>query len=360
MSSRASDAKRILGIVCLVSVCGFLVYRSGFDAGASIAMIRRSGGSVLWLVLPFVLIASVEAAAWSVTLGIPWLSRRSAPLLRARVGLESISLTVPGSALAADGVAPSLLGRLAGTDLAETVGGVAVKKWGIVFGHATALGLAVAVGGAFFARAGQRLDLPFAPRLLVGLLALVGLCAATGLGLALRGGFAERIRAVVLRLPWRALAVRAERLVDAVATVDSTARDFFLGRRRRVAILAAVSAGIWLLESFEVYVMLRVLGAYPSFVDVLAMEATLGLVRGLAFFSPGGLGVQEVATMSLVPALVASGDPALASGLIVLRRIRDVACIGLGYAVLASAFATKRRESVAIPARAGVAKTALP
>lgn len=347
-------------MLVLVSVCAYLVDRSGFDPAASLAMIRRSGASLAWLALPLVLIASAEAVAWSVTLGIPSLSRRTARLLPARLGLESIALTVPGSALAADGVAPSLVGRLAGTDLATTVGGVAVKKWGIVFGHATVLALAFAVGGAFFERTGARLSIPLGPRPWVGLLALVGLGLATILGLALRGGFAEKVRRATARFPSRRLAARADRLVDSVARVDATAREFFARGREHSVGLVAVSATIWLLESLEVYVMLRVLGVQPAFVDVLAMEATLGLVRGVAFFSPGGLGVQEVATISLVPALVASGDPALASGLIVLRRMRDVVCIGLGYAILASTFAPRRTDGAPIAARTPVARASVP
>ena len=84
------------------------------------------------------------------------------------------------------------------------------------------------------------------------------------------------------------------------------------------------------------------------------MEAVLTVLRGLAVFSPGGLGVQEVAYMSFVPSL-GGGTVELASALVVLRRLRDVVCIALGYSLVAQLFRRPAPDPLPPPADGGIA-----
>jgi len=337
MSRRFIAAKRVAGFAAILALAGMLLARSGFDLAASRAVLARSGAAIAWLALPFALVVALDAVAWALTLAIPLGARRSLRLASARVALESLALTIPGSALASDGFAPTLIGRFARTDVATAVSGVAVKKWGFVVGHVVLLFLATLVGGDYFERLGEQLDFDVTPRTALVISAFVGAIAVAAFGVALRGGLAESVRRAAMRIPSRFVRLRAERLTSSVARTDEVARRFFDGSRRRIAALVVVSTAVWIAEAVEVYVMLRVLGVSPTMVDVLAMEALLTVIRGVSFFSPGGLGVQEVAYMSFVPALVPGAGVALAGGLVVLRRVRDLVCIAIGYVLVAAA-----------------------
>lgn len=339
----------------MVGLAAFLIAHAGVDLEAARRVLGRSGSGLAVLVIPFLLVAWLDGIAWTYALDLPFAARRSLPLVaRIRIALESIALTIPGSALASDGVAPTLLRRLTGADLESTVSGVALKKWGFVVGHVLLLTFACLVGGTYFARLDHSLDLGVAPRAAIGTAALVGAIACFGFSYALRSGLAERIRRAISALPIAALARRANALSGSVRRADATVRGFFEGRRSRVGGLIAISTAVWIAESFEVYVMLRVLGVSPAPEDVLAMEAFLTVIRGLAIVSPGALGVQEVAYMSFVPSL-GLGSTELASALVVLRRMRDLVCIAVGYLLVANLVRSPTRAALVTPDVTGIA-----
>jgi len=324
-----------LGIVTLVAAA-LLARLGGFDLSAARTALSRVGAAAWFALVPFGLLLVVDATAWAISLGVGIRPVMLARLVQARLGIEAVSLTVPGSILVSDGIAPVVFGRSASIQMSTAVGGVAVKKWGIILGHVVVLAFASFVGGAFFDRVEADEGLRLSPRLAIGIACVVGLAACVWLSSLLTNGAAERLRRTLGRIPLQWSRRLTDRAVESAARTDTHAKAFFTGSRSRLVGLVVVSTFVWVAESVEVYVLFRILGASPAFVQVLAMEALLTIVRSVAFFSPGGLGAQELAYLTLIPPLLGHAGIELASGFVILRRFRDVVTIALGYLALAN------------------------
>lgn len=111
-------------------------------------------------------------------------------------------------------------------------------------------------------------------------------------------------------------------LVERSAQVDDALKAIW---RQRGVVLRYLF--VWqplqhLATSLEIWLALHFLGAHPSLVDALAIEALIQAVSSAAFFVPGGLGVQEGGFVLIGGAL--GLDPATCLGLAGARRIRDL------------------------------------
>lgn len=327
---------RVVLSVALVVVAVALTVLGGFDLEGARATLGHAQSATWLALLPFALLLTVDATAWAVALDVRPTAGLLGRLIQARLGIEAVSLTVPGSILVADGIAPVVFGRASNLPVSAAVAGVAIKKWGIILGHVAVLWLAAAVGGSYFEHLAASEGVSFAPEPTLIISGAVALGMAAWLWVVLSRGAVERLRRLLAHTPFgwmRSLMARAE---AGAARADTHAHGFFGGSRARIGTLVTLSTLVWLVESLEVYVLFRILGADPSPADVLAMEALLTVVRTLAFFSPGGLGAQEFAYLALIPPLLGVEGAALASGFVVLRRLRDVVTIGLGYLSLAT------------------------
>ena len=80
--------------------------------------------------------------------------------------------------------------------------------------------------------------------------------------------------------------------------------------------------------------LLQLVGVRLPFATVFAFEASVSLLRSLACFAPGGLGVQD---LGYVAALGALGVPdALTAGaaFVVMKRAKELFWAAVGYASL--------------------------
>lgn len=333
---RWPSVRRVALGVALLAGAMALTALGGFDLEGARVSLLGSESSAWFALLPFALLLVIDATAWALALGVPADFLMLGRLVQARLGIEAVSLTVPGSILVADGVAPMVFSRSASVPVPVAIAAVGIKKWGIIVGHVAMLWLAALVGGSFFDRLDAQESFWFAPQLTLITAGFVTLGMCLWIGSLLSNGAAERLRSTVGRIQLAWTQRLMERAIAGAARTDAHAHLFFGGPRRRIGALMTVSALVWLAESFEVYVLFRILGASPSFAQVLAMEALLTVVRTLAFFSPGGLGAQEFAYLTLIPPLLGVPGAELASGFVVLRRLRDVATIALGYLSLAT------------------------
>jgi uncharacterized membrane protein YbhN (UPF0104 family) len=84
----------------------------------------------------------------------------------------------------------------------------------------------------------------------------------------------------------------------------------------------------------EPWVILRLAGAPLSYVDALAAEALVGLMRSAAVVVPAGLGVQELGYSMFLRAAGVPDPAALTGALALLRRAREAAWGTAGYALL--------------------------
>jgi hypothetical protein len=205
------------------------------------------------------------------------------------------------------------------------------RKWLVTRAHAAYIVLGAAAGSAALMRISERLAgaryLPW----LVAMSAVVPLVVSVSLGAGLRGSVLARVLAALERIRWRGVAGRVERW---------RASALSLGRHMACLGDASVSAwratasffGCWLLESVETAVIVTLVGGPFDLALALAVETGVSLLRSIGNVAPAGLGVQDVGYAMLLPA---AGLPLeTAAAFVLVKRGKDVAWIGVGYALL--------------------------
>ena len=84
----------------------------------------------------------------------------------------------------------------------------------------------------------------------------------------------------------------------------------------------------WFLGAFELYVIFYLLDQKISFIEAIAIETLVQLVRAMLFFIPSNLGTQEGVFVLAVNVLKESTSLGLAVA--VIRRLREVIWISIG------------------------------
>jgi uncharacterized membrane protein YbhN (UPF0104 family) len=90
----------------------------------------------------------------------------------------------------------------------------------------------------------------------------------------------------------------------------------------------------WLLEAFETYLILRLLGVDLDPTTVLAIEVAASLLRSMAFAVPAGLGVQDLGYVAMLGAFGVPEAATVGAAFVVLKRTKELFWIGAGYLVL--------------------------
>jgi uncharacterized membrane protein YbhN (UPF0104 family) len=332
---------------CAVAVvCGLLVFRTLRSADLALTgrLLAASGPWVGFAVLPFALAQALDTAAWRLVLARLAARVSLLALYPVRVALEAMTVSLPAGVVVAESVAPGLLQRGLGVPPSATLAAAAARRWLTMRAHAVYVALGAAAGLVVVHGHPRTLGaLRYAP-LVVLASALLPLAASLAVSLTLASGSrAAGLHAWLSRLPVPALRSWLARRREAFAATDAGFVALARGGRSLLAPTAFLVAA-WLLESVEAFVLLRLAGADLPFVEVLAFEAGLSVLRSAWFFAPAGLGALDLGYMAVLSALDVPDAPSVGAAFLVLKRGRELLWIGLGYAWMAVAH---RRSTVA-------------
>lgn len=261
----------------------------------------------------------------------------------ARLSGEAIGALAPGSGLVADAVACHLLARSSEASAAEASAAAVARRVLIMKAQAIFIVLATLVGWGTIASCSNRLFGSGWLPCVVMLSALLPLSASLGVG-----GLLSRTRPATAlfrfaRKLFRRARAEAPRDHDGAATFDHKARELISSAPvTNAGVIAWVA--IWSLECVETLVILRVLGAHVGIPEAAAIHASTSLVRSLAFFAPLGLGVEDIAAITLASSIdLAAGGPA---AFVMIRRAREVLFFALGgFLLLASGRGPQQSQS---------------
>jgi len=310
-------------------------------------ILRRSGGQVFLVALPYLFAISIDTLGWQVLLGS--LRRQVAfrHLLGLRFATEAVLLSMPMGPVAAESLKAYLLEKRCGVPTPEGVSSIAAKKNLLMVSLAAFLVTSVFFGYPYLADSSYSIlgvaGLPWV--ILGGATALV--VASFLMSVLLQhGAMAERVHRMLIAIPvprlrdW--LLRREERFREVDASFAPLARD-----RRRL-----VSAGVlfyfgFLVEAIESYIILRLIGADISFVQVLAFDASVTLIRSAAVFVPAGLGFQDLGYLAFIHAFGIPDAANVGAAFVLLKRAKEVFWILFGYAMF---FLIRRTEPPALPA----------
>ena len=123
--------------------------------------------------------------------------------------------------------------------------------------------------------------------------------------------------------------------LDAAHIVDEGVRQFYRHHRKGFALSVMFNFLAWFGGVLEILIFMRLLGLPVSFPAALTIETFSLFVNNISFFVPARIGVGEGSRVLLFVALGYSKAAGLTYGII--RRIRELVWIGVGFLVLSLA-----------------------
>jgi uncharacterized protein (TIRG00374 family) len=324
----------------------WLAFRS-VNLNVIVGTLLNLGPLCALVLIPSIIAIVTETWAWRQTFGAFGRMPALLPLLRIRIITEAAATVLPLGPLWSEGVKPHLLHKHCGMDLAESLTGMAARKYLLLLSQGFYLLLGVVLGYSAFVQAllvtGHNPALVNA--VFVSTLLLVTL--AELLANVLGGGSAARrlidsLQAIPIRSWRRVLAGCSHR----ISQIDTTAVRFFKVPWPRRWWLSLHYLGAWLAEAFETWMILTLVGAPITFVQALAVETVVVLARHILFALPAGLGAQELGYAAFLGALGISVEQCAAFAL--LKRAKELLWALLGYVLFTAEGARMSKPSLPV------------
>ena len=132
-------------------------------------------------------------------------------------------------------------------------------------------------------------------------------------------------------LSQRSLGRRLEKFLTHLQEFDERLVQFYTKQRSKFFGALILNLLVWYLGALEVYIILYFLGHPVSLSEALILETLVELVRAGTFFIPATLGTQEAAFLLATGAI--TGLPALGVATALMRRVREVVWLVLGFVI---------------------------
>lgn len=320
-ATRARSRRRSLALVVVgLGLLGLLVWTT--DEQQLLAHLRTLGWRAPLVLVPYLLIAWVDALGWRLTL--PAADRARVPLAAlylTRMAGEAVNSVTPTATVGGEPVKAHIL-RAWGVPTTDGMASVVLARTALVASQSLFVAMGVA---ALSYRMGH-------DWIALGWLAALALASAGFVVLLVRlqrrAPATALVRLIGRFAPgWQLL----ERLAHGAEAVDRRLEDYY--RLEPGAFLRATGCHLigWVLGVAEVLLMMALIGHQVSLTDAFIIESLSQVVRALAIVIPGGLGTQEWGGVWLCELL---GIPA-AEGvtLWLLKRARETLfdAVGLVY-----------------------------
>jgi hypothetical protein len=317
----------------------------------SAALAAAVGAPIAIALLPYVAIIACHAEAYRRVLGVLG-HRVSFPRIYSVVlSTEAVLMSFPAGIAVSDSLNPYLLRRRCDIPIPDGLAGIATKKSLIVLSNALYVVIALAFGFGYLRLASERL---------LGFRGLEWLVAASAVGLfvmvfamakaLVSGSLATRSHGLLARIP----SARLRRfLAEKKSGFVATDRHFAVLLRERRSALAASTAlllGMWLFESVETWVLLRLLHVDLGFTEVLSLEVVVVMLRSLAFVVPGALGVLDAGYVAFLGAFGVPDAPTVGVAFMLIKRAKELLWIAVGFLIfLVMKDAPPRAEAAGAP-----------
>jgi uncharacterized protein (TIRG00374 family) len=306
-------------------------YFSSLDLSLVAQRIGGGGFALLLILLPYGFVFLTESLAWRFT--IVGTHRPSlGKLYLIRMATDALLYSIPGGVAVAEPMRPILLQKQCGIELTEGIGSCIITK------------ITIAIAQVFFVLLGFFLVTVFYPVVTLHLgvgngfagnvsVGLSLLCAIGVLTLPFSGLHLTQLFRGLSRVPFTPIRKFIVNSAPAIARLDTQVGCFARDHTVRFIVSLLFSFSAWVLVAVETYLILKFLGADPTFTQAIALESTASILRILFFFLPGGIGASEVGFITL---LVAFGFPdaiTLGAAYIAVKRLKEAGWVALGYSV---------------------------
>ena len=272
------------------------------------------------------------ALLWHVTNSIAWgfafppgaFRPRLRTLFMAKLAGEAVNQLTPLANLGGEPLKAFLLKRQ--SPVSRSLAAVVVNKTAQIFTGLmfTLVGLGLVVAHWDLPQA-----LPLPVKAGLGGLGLAAAALAAALYLKRRSMFSSLL--AVFRAA--GLGDFAARQMDSAVRTDASIGRFYGEHKTRFALVMFFHALGWMLGACETYLILEVLGAGTDFEIAFLITALTVLINSLFFFMPSNIGVLEGGGVFLFITL--GLDPALGLSLGIVKRMRRIVWISIGWLFLA-------------------------
>jgi hypothetical protein len=307
-------------------------YFAGLDLSLVAQQIGRGGWKLLLVGLPYGLVFLAESLAWQRTFeGRP--APRLGTLSLIRMATDALLYSIPGGVAVAEPMRPVLLQKHCDVALAEGIGSCIITK------------ITIAIAQVVFILLGFFLVTASYP----GVLALLGvgdgpagavavgvplLCAIGLLVLPFSGPRLTQLARGFARIPNQPIRRVVERAGPMLGRLDAHVGRYVRDHPYRFAGSLLFSLAAWIVIAAETFLVLRFLGAEPSFTQAVALEGTASILRILFFFLPAGIGASEVGFLALFAAFGFPEAITLGAAYITVKRLKEAGWVALGYLAL--------------------------
>jgi len=254
------------------------------------------------------------------------------PLVGLRVSIEAIQLSLPWGSVISESLTPAFLRERFRVPLTEAIAATAARK--CLFGSTQGVFLivAAAAGGTLLAAVAQATHFPALRLAFLGVAAVLLVLTGSAMSMLASGAVASWIRARLQSIRLSRLRGFLDRRHEAFGHFDARAAHLF--RPKTLAAAAPFVFGVWLAETFETWLLLRVLGVPISFPQALAVEAGASVLRILGVAVPAGLGVQEVGYVAFIAGTGIPDAASYGAAFAVVKRTKEALWTTIGYTLL--------------------------
>jgi hypothetical protein len=335
-SARAQPDRRpgghrlfLLVFIAVLTVAALRFLRMS-DLSRAFEVVRHVGWPMAIVLLPTGLTMSLDAKGWQLILATVGNRVRWRALLPVRLAAESLVLSIPGGALAAEAAKLSLLRASTGVPFVPGTASLGLAKASHIRGEAVYLAVAavIVIGG----HAG-----PGSHGRLLSVVATTGALtvALTSSALFMLLRDVNRTFSLVERrapkVAWvERWLVRAR---GKLGQLDRATQGFFAASAaRRLACLAPFALE-WFVEGLETWLILHCIGAAVSPGSAIVVDGVGSLLRAIAVFVPAGLGVQDTAQIAMLGILGVPDAAVTGTALILVKRTKEVFWLFTGLAI---------------------------
>jgi uncharacterized membrane protein YbhN (UPF0104 family) len=319
----------------LVGVILIAYLFSKVDLQSSARLIGSIGLSSLLILVPYLFLHLLETAAWQKLFPPGSEPVRFFRLFKIQVVSETVSMTLPAGVAVGEPLRPLLCRRFLGVPLPDGFASVAVRKLllGMTQGIYTLLGAAAgfamlqaaSVKVIGFDGLGIIMTLAGASILIVFLLMLLMLT---------NGNAVQSLHRILMKVPFPKVREWLLSREEGFAETDQKLQGVKSGGLARLLPVMAIYVAAWMMLAFESYLILSLLGLKVTFMQVLAFDTALVMLRAIFFFIPSGLGIQDLGYLAFFQAIGLPDYLAYGGAFVLLRRLKEVIWYTIGYGVM--------------------------
>ena len=319
-----------------LSIAGFLLYNllSSFDWPAiARILVLLTPWQMALLLVPFTMGVIADCIAWRHLLPPEFQKVSFWKIFKARTGPEAVVMTIPMGPFISEPLKAWILFKIIKLKTSIGMASVILRSCFLVLSQCTVVIVVVVFNFGWLERLSpliiNREGLGYTLFLSAAILFII---YGAFLLVASRSYFIKKLHDKLEYAPFALL----RRLWKSTETYILEMNDQFatFGGERKKSVVVAYSLYIvaWIFQGAETYVMLKILGSDITFFQAFSIEAACGFLRSVAFIVPSGLGVVDAGYFLMLNAADVSHP--ISAAFIILKRLREVLWICLGYAIL--------------------------